>query len=178
MSYLYCWRGGYRGYQNCGHKVVWKGTLPLKIKSFLWLSLENKIFTQANYQKRERTIVNCCSLCGAALETMDHLLVICSFTVLVWWKIISSLHLDSIWGNGTFSNSLQIWFKNYKKYSFKIVVGLVSWNTWKIRNLVFFEVSTKSADVVVERFLKAFKELGFDPSKLAKSLKRGPFFFS
>ena len=84
--------------------------------------------------------------------------------------------MDTIWGNGTFSNSLQIWLKNYKKPHFKLVVGLVSWNIWKIRNLIFFESAAKSVDVVVEILLKSFKELGPIPSKLEKSLKRGPNF--
>lgn len=110
------------------HKSVWKGILPLKIKCFLWLTLENKILTQDNYQKRGSVIVNCCILCGAALESMDHLLVGCPFTGLVWWKISSSLKLDTIWGNGSFSSSLRNWFHNYEKFVFKNVVGLVSWN--------------------------------------------------
>ena len=33
-------------------KQLWKGNLPLKIKFFLWLALENKFLTQENFQKR------------------------------------------------------------------------------------------------------------------------------
>ena len=31
------------------HKYVWKGNLPLKIRCFLWLALENKLLTKDNF---------------------------------------------------------------------------------------------------------------------------------
>ena len=59
------------------HKQVWKGNLPIKIKCFLWLALENKLLTQDNFQNGGGIIVYCYILCGATLETVDHLLVWC-----------------------------------------------------------------------------------------------------
>ena len=90
------------GVSKWRHKQVWKGISSLKIKCFLWLALENKLLTQDHFQKKRGIIVNCCILCGAALETMDHLLVWCPFIGLVWWKVLSSLNLDFILLLGTF----------------------------------------------------------------------------
>lgn len=54
------------------YKRIWKVILPLKIKYFLWIAIENKLLTQGNYQKRGGILVNCCIHCGANLEIVDH----------------------------------------------------------------------------------------------------------
>lgn len=67
------------------------------------------------------------------------------------------------WGNGPFSNSLCIWFDKYIKYYFKNIARLVTWNIWKLRNFVFFEAVVKSVNLIVDRAIKSFKELGVIP---------------
>lgn len=48
----------------------------------------------------------------------------------------------------------------------------------KLRNLVLFEFAIKSVDLVIERSIRAFKELALDMGKPSNSLKRGPKFSS
>ena len=128
---------------NWCYKQVWKGNFPLKIKCFLWLALQNKFLTQDNFQKRGGIIVNCCILCGATLETLDHLLVLCPFTCLVCSKVLLSLNLESNWGKSYFSVSLQNWFHMHKISSFKYLASPLSWNLWKLRNAIFLTLQSK-----------------------------------
>lgn len=86
------------------NKQIWKGIMSLKIKCFLWLSLENKLITQDNFQRRGGIIVNCCFLCVVDYELVDHFLFLFPFTITIWWKVLDILKIKDIWGKSDFSN--------------------------------------------------------------------------
>ena len=53
--------------------------VPLKIKCFVWLCIENHINTWDNLSKKGWSGPNRCSLCRTADESVNHLFVECSF---------------------------------------------------------------------------------------------------
>ena len=83
---------------------LWKCNLPLKIKCFLFLFLENKLLTQDNYQKRGGIGTNMCILCCSTLEIVEHLFVSCSFTTQVWNEVIFYLNIVGSGGKQSFTN--------------------------------------------------------------------------
>ena len=60
---------------------LWKWNVPLKIKLFVWLDLGNHILTWDYYLKNGGVDPNSCPLCNMNVESMDHLLIHCTFTL-------------------------------------------------------------------------------------------------
>lgn len=83
--------------QKWWHKALWKWYMPLKIKLFNLLMLENKILTWENFLKRSGTCLNICNMCYLDVETLDHLMVSCSFTQLVWLEVRNLLRISQPW---------------------------------------------------------------------------------
>ena len=75
--------------------------LVLKIKLFIWLSLERKIITWDNLQGRGWERPNICHLFLKELETVTHLLVNCIFTQQVWHIILRGIKLRNLWEGNT-----------------------------------------------------------------------------
>ena len=65
-------------------KQLWKAEGPLKAKITLWLSLNNKILTWDNLQKRRCNGPNRCTLCISNEENVSHLFNFCSYADSVW----------------------------------------------------------------------------------------------
>ena len=65
-------------------KQLWKVECPLKAKLTLWLTLNNKLLTWDNLQKRGWIGPSRCALCNSDEETVSHLFNLCSYAELVW----------------------------------------------------------------------------------------------
>lgn len=63
---------------------IWKGVALLKVKVFGWLASMEKTLTIDNLRLRRMMIVNACLLCLSNAESVDHLLLYCSFALKVW----------------------------------------------------------------------------------------------
>jgi hypothetical protein len=77
------WRykiGGWR-------RKMWTWDCPLKLKFFVWLSVENKILTWKNLQKRGWKGPGMCYLCRLKGESRNHIFVSCVFTISVWEEV-------------------------------------------------------------------------------------------
>ena len=71
--------------QHQGEKVdwwkqLWKSKGPLNAKLTLWLTLNNKLLTWDNLQRRGWIGPNRCALCYSNEETVSHLFNLCSYT--------------------------------------------------------------------------------------------------
>lgn len=66
--------------RNWWHFSYWKWHIPLMIKLFCWLMLENKILTWDNYVKRGGVGPIICVLCHLDVESVDHLMIHCPFS--------------------------------------------------------------------------------------------------
>jgi len=77
-------------------KAIWKPWGPNKCKLFLWLLLQNRIWTADRLMLRERPNSYFCPLCYRNLETAFHLVAECPFSKRVWsvvatWPFCSNL---------------------------------------------------------------------------------------
>ena len=74
--------------------MAWvKGMTP-KINIFFWILLQNKILTLDNLKKRGFFIVNRCVLCKNDEELVDHIMLHCPFSSMVWDKIWYIMSMD------------------------------------------------------------------------------------
>jgi len=80
---------------NCYYKELGTWQVPLKIKLFFWLMLEQRILTRENLVKRGFLGPSRCVLCGKDEETVLHLFVECNFTNNIWTLVLKDLKLKN-----------------------------------------------------------------------------------
>ena len=62
-------------------KSIWHWRIPLKLKIFIWLSLNNKALTCDNLQKQNKSRTGRCVLCKANEENINHFLILCTYYI-------------------------------------------------------------------------------------------------
>jgi hypothetical protein len=67
------------------YKMVWKSCAPPKCRFLLWLVAHNRCWTADRLEKRGLNHPPRCSLCDQEPETINHLLVSCSFSRIYWY---------------------------------------------------------------------------------------------
>lgn len=82
--------------------MVWKMRVLPKHQMFAWRVLLNKLPTRVRLSKWDASIQPCCPICKEGVETIDHLMVTCSFPRSISGHIPSSIKKPS----GSISN----WF--------------------------------------------------------------------
>ncbi|XP_056694885.1 uncharacterized protein [Spinacia oleracea] len=65
---------------------VWRVRVPQRIRLFLWLTLQDRLMTNANRFIRGFTTNPRCFVCGEVEENNDHILRQCPVARVVWWK--------------------------------------------------------------------------------------------
>jgi hypothetical protein len=118
------------------HQNIWKGRIPAKIKTFLWLVMNNAILTKDNMIRRNWFVDPTCFFCDMD-ETISHLLFRCSMAKAVWVVVAHSIgatdipnSLDQCW------DWCNKWMPSGKKFH-AIGIAAVCWAIWKTRNNVF-----------------------------------------
>ncbi|XP_050387444.1 uncharacterized protein LOC126803741 [Argentina anserina] len=98
--------------------VVWKADFLPKISNFLWRALSNALSTGWNVFKGKIIPSPTCALCGEHVETIEHCLLLCPWTELVWFgnSLGSSQKLDL---------ALQEWLDVFALVCFHL------WEIWK-----------------------------------------------
>lgn len=111
--------------------------LPLKVKLFIWLVLEQKILTWEILVKRGIVGPSKCVLCGNNEENINHYFVDCDFSKEIWYNIQKQLKSGGMWEGGQISECFQNWIE--KKDNIKELSSYICWEIWKQRNLAIFE---------------------------------------
>jgi len=65
-------------------KWLWKINIPQRYKTFLWLTLWDRLLTNANRGRRQLTNYPLCPLCEMEYETTEHALRSCPEAASVW----------------------------------------------------------------------------------------------
>jgi ferredoxin len=122
---------------NCWYKELWNWKVPLKIKVFIFLMLEQRILTWENLVKRGFLGPSRCVLCGKYEEFVYHLFMTCKFTKVIWTTILRDLKLKSLWEGGQLVDCLKNCIR--KEVNWKEITCYICWEVWKHRNSVIFE---------------------------------------
>ena len=65
-------------------KLIWESWAPPRCKFFLWLLLQNRLWTSVRLQLRGWENNYFCALCERNLETAHHLFIECPYSRRVW----------------------------------------------------------------------------------------------
>jgi hypothetical protein len=125
---------------------VWHVWAPSRCKFFIWLMLQNRIWTTDRLFLRGWPNQYFCPLCRRNLETVHHLFKECSVSQQVWteigiWIAIPSFHLHgwdpnqevSEWFSGLSGSFISIRSKGVRS-----LIILVCWSLWRERNAQSF----------------------------------------
>lgn len=112
--------------------------LPLKIKCFAWISLEDKILTWDNLLKKGFVGPSFCVLCKEGSESIHHLFVDCKIAKEVWSKVSSIYNIFVNWPQEEFGDCLEFWHVTVPL--FREPPFIICWFLWKKRNSgIFYE---------------------------------------
>ena len=63
---------------------IWRASVPPKVAFFVWDAFWDKVLTLKQLQRRGHSLTNRCFLCLSEVETVDHLLLHCAKTRVLW----------------------------------------------------------------------------------------------
>lgn len=78
-----------------GAKLIWKTSALPMVKFFFWLVMHGRCWTADMRFHHGIQDSNTCIICDQEAETMDHILLGCSFSCEVWESWIRRLHLQN-----------------------------------------------------------------------------------
>ena len=110
------------------YRYLWICHLLLKIKLFTWLVMENKILTGDNYQKRGDIGPNICHLSVQAKETINHLMIHCPFTQVVWEELKKVSPFAQLWDSPSIRLCYQSWLSG--NVDWKELPLITCWEVW------------------------------------------------
>jgi len=120
------------------NKWIWKSKIPLKIKTFVWLTQQGAILTRDNLMKRNWHGDGSCNFCQEQ-ETAMHLFFTCPVAKYIWSLVAYVLEANC--RPGSF-DQFWLWTKAFlPKFQHFHMVGLaaICWPLWKSRNVVCFD---------------------------------------
>ncbi|XP_043703729.1 uncharacterized protein LOC122653841 [Telopea speciosissima] len=142
---------------------IWTCRTLLKIKSFLWKAVGGALATGMALSKRKIPLEPSCPRCGAASETIEHIILANPFAKAVWFG--SHLALNPYQSQ---SLSVPEWIMNWssllilgKEESRKdmSLCSFIAWNIWKARNELVFSSKAGSPYEVLFNPQQAHSEL-------------------
>ena len=116
-------------------KKLWKNKMPMKLKVFLWLGLQNKLQTGEALKNKNRKGDSRCMLCGVA-ETVEHILFGCVISSCVWSCFKEALGWDRT--PSTWTDFLRGWMPlGCSDFDLKLFqFAIVAWSLWVCRNKI------------------------------------------
>jgi hypothetical protein len=140
------------------HKSVWKNWAPPKIKFFIWLVYQNRIWTADRLAKRGWPNCGMCPLCKCCIESADHLFVHCRFTLRLWNKAKEWLGLHMLSTNNWADLSFPEWWNmstsGNGRRGLATFFMLVIWEVWNERNDRVFKNKQAPLQIIFDRVKK------------------------
>ena len=126
--------------------AVWKNWAPPKCKLFVWLILQNRVWTSDRLQRRGWPNCGRCQLCNREAETGPHLFFKCRYTLRIWNEVISWLGLStidtSLWASFALVKEWRdsvIFTNGIRREYLASLIMLVSWEIWNEQNTWVFQ---------------------------------------
>jgi hypothetical protein len=119
-----------------GAKEIWKTSAPPKVRYFFWLVMHGRCWTAERRFKHGLQDSAVCIICDQSSETMDHLIIGCTFSREVWSILLSKLHLQDVLIIQE-ERALEWWLRSRKlllkhlRKGFDSLFFLVGWSIWK-----------------------------------------------
>jgi len=143
-------------------KLIWRAWATPRCKFFMWLLLQDRIWTAARLQLRGWKNNYFCALRERNLETANHLFIECPFSRKIWCLVASWSNCANLRPSGwTEQNNLEEWFMAMTEVGTKAAhsIAILSlWHIWKERNARVFNDSrcTELAHVRLQLYFLAY----------------------
>lgn len=125
--------------------ITWKTKAPPKCRFFIWLLLQDRVWTAARLQVRQWPNEYFCQLCVRNLETATHLFMECPVVRSLWERVAIWIHQDSLRPSNWNGEMLPDWFictstnlPSSRKQGLRSLITLVMWEVWRERNARVF----------------------------------------
>lgn len=82
---------------NTSWKSILRVRVPNRIRAFAWLVKRGRIMCNAERRRRGFTLNEICSVCGAAVEDVSHVIRDCPKAREVWLKVLPAATLWTLW---------------------------------------------------------------------------------
>ncbi|CAJ2637065.1 unnamed protein product [Trifolium pratense] len=123
-------------------QAIWAWRGPHRIQTFMWMAAHERILTNYRRSRWGIGISPLCNICGAADETVIHVLRDCISATQVWLRLVPSNQSSNF-----FSLSCRDWiFKNITNnfhgthdLNWTSTFMVACWNLWNWRNKEIFE---------------------------------------
>jgi hypothetical protein len=140
------YNGLFMGSVSFGHYTrVWKTWAPPKCRFFIWLAAHNRCWTADRLANKGLNHPEKCLLCDQAEETLDHLLVTCSFLRVFWYQFFRKFGLHSLAPQPTITSFLNWWeevlevVSGVTRKGLNSLIILGAWTIWIHRNKCVFD---------------------------------------
>ncbi|CAN0891450.1 Putative ribonuclease H protein At1g65750 [Linum grandiflorum] len=136
--------------------IIWEKSAPTKVQGFCWMVFYGKIATLDNLQRRGMQLANRCVMCGICNETVEHLLIHCTFSAKVWTKLSSAI---SLFGPHQWEicDFIQAWegMRCDSRFNdaMKVLMHATFWCLWLERNDRIFNDKVKSSQQVFHKIV-------------------------
>lgn len=138
--------------------LIWKTWAPLKVKMFLWLAFLRRHWTADRRIRHGLQSHTTCLLCDQEAETMEHILIRCSYSQQIWWFLLQRLGFATIHpGAGVIQDwwaTLRVQLPGGKRKGFDTLFALISWQLWKERNARVFRGIETQLTALLQRIKK------------------------
>lgn len=132
--------------------LAWRVKATLKLKVFMWTTLQNRVLTADVLLRRGWENDYFCPLCRRNLETIRHMLCECSWSKQLWEMVASSTRCQSLrpaaWRANddliSWLHGLSCRLSKQQGDSVKSLGMLVCWEIWKERNRRIFDKKESS----------------------------------
>jgi hypothetical protein len=147
------------------HEQVWKPRVPLKCKIFTWLALRDRLWTaERRFMHGLQEQRSPCFTCLQEEDTVDHILMQCPYSRMVWFRCIqeSGLNIEQPQMDSQFG----AWWSRARadvpkrnRRNFEALVILIGRTLWKQRNArVFGNTQLQwGMERIVESIIEEFK---------------------
>ena len=145
-----------------GAKILWKTKAPGKCRFFGWLALHDRCWTAERRKRHSLQQDDTCVLCFQEPETISHLLIGCSFSRQVWYRLFRHARWQLAAPQLQDDNFADWWLAARKRFGkvdrkcFDSLVLLTFWIIWKERNRRTFDHVAEQIEAVV---LRIFEEI-------------------
>ncbi|KAH0976946.1 hypothetical protein GBA52_026665 [Prunus armeniaca] len=127
-------------------KLVWSLEAPPNFFNFLWKALRNWLATKENMFMRKISSSHICPICCNELETMEHMLLLCTWVVLIWFGGQLNLRIDkfsiSIFANWLLTTVGDLPCSPTDSCGTISIIAFTCWHIWKLR----FKMALSKAD--------------------------------
>ncbi|WJZ80362.1 hypothetical protein VitviT2T_000290 [Vitis vinifera] len=127
--------------------LIWNANVQPKISFFVWEATWGKALTLDKVQKRGWALANRCFLCLENEETIDHLLLHCSRTKVLWDLLFTFFGVSWVLPYSV-KETLLSWHGSFvgkkRKKVWRVAPLHIFWTVWKARNRLAFKDDTLS----------------------------------